>query len=465
MSQRFARVFPVLMLLSLLITACAAAPEAPVEDAPPPSGEVAPAGQPRSAQPHAMTAQIQVEEDSPNLIQPEDFTYLGAFRLPVEPGGGSNWDYSGQALTFYPEGDPGGAADGFPGSLFGAGHDHQLFVSEISIPAPVNSRNLEDLPVAETLQPFADITGGRFAEGDLPHLGIEYLPAGPGRPAEALYFVHGSHFQDFEPSHGWASLDLSAPAGPITIEGYTNYVTSDYLFAVPDSWAEANTGGASLITGRFREGVWAGGGPALLAIAPWRAGDSPAPGAEIGAIPLLLYGEQLPGMTDIVSTEDQWMNGYLEADHWFDAAWIGVNNRASVVFVGTKALGSAWYGFANGVVWEYDCAEQDPPTCPEVPEWPYDGRGYWAEDYQAQLLFFDPVDLAAVARGEGDPWQPQPYALLALDDVLYDPEIHLEEYRADLVGAMAFDSANGLLYVIERLADEYRSVVHVWRVG
>lgn len=59
-------------------------------------------------------------------------------------------------------------------------------------------------------------------------------------------------------------------------------------------------------------------------------------------------------------------------------------------------------------------------------------------------------------------WEPQPYAVMSIEPVLYDPDINLAEYRRDLLAAAAFDRANGFLYVIERLVDEYKSVVHVW---
>ena len=148
---------------------------------------------------------------------PEDLEYLGAFRLP-DAIGGSNWDYSGQGLTYYPGGDPDGPDDGFPGSLFGFGHDHHMQVSEISIPAPIISKNLDDLNTAVTLQPFADITGGIFnpEEMDLPVADLAYLPSQAGQDSGKLHFTFGQHFQDFEPSHGWAELDLSnpRPAGP-----------------------------------------------------------------------------------------------------------------------------------------------------------------------------------------------------------------------------------------------------------
>jgi len=45
-------------------------------------------------------------------------------------------------------------------------------------------------------------------------------------------------------------------------------------------------------------------------------------------------------------------------------------------------------------------------------------------------------------------------------------EYHVESgQQKHHVGAMAFDRERGLLYVFEPLADEDKSLVHVWRVG
>lgn len=399
-----------------------------------------------------------------DLIQPEDLVYRGFFRLP-EGSGKSNWEYSGHGLTFYPDGDPGGDQDGFPGSLFGFGHDHHLQVSEISIPVPVISRDLSDAPTAETLQPFADLTDGIFQpeQMTIPRAGLAYLPD----PVPRLHFAFGQHFQDFEPSHGWAGLDLDDPdaQGAWIFGEFTNYVTNDYLFEIPPVWAEAIAPGPLLASGRAREGLWSGRGPALFAYSPTGAGNPPARGEPLrGVLPLLLYGEQLPGQPDIVSSPSQSMLEYRDADHWWGGAWLTAGERSAVVMVGTKALGEEWYGFANGVIWEHDCAESQPPTCPEVPEWPYDNRGFWAEDFQAEMIFFDPADLAAVARGEMDSWIPQPYDVLILDPYLLDPALDPGNYKRDFVGDMAFDRENGLIYLMERLADEYRSVIHVWEM-
>ena len=133
-------------------------------------------------------------------IQPGDLVYQGAFRLPERAAGASNaesWEYGGQALAYCADGDPGGDADGYPGSLFGTGHDLSNYVSEISIPAPSTSRDLEQLNVATTLQQFHDIRGGLFDSLDeMPRVGLEYLPAQQGQTSPKLYMAWGQHHHD-----------------------------------------------------------------------------------------------------------------------------------------------------------------------------------------------------------------------------------------------------------------------------
>jgi len=400
-----------------------------------------------------------------DLIHAQDLIYQGYFRLP-EGSGGSDWDYSGHGLTYYPEGDPGGDSDRYPGSLFGFGHDHQLFVSEISIPAPTITDDPGAANIAVTIQPFSDLTDGIFRAEEMviPRAGIAYLAQTQPR----LHFTFGQHIQDFEVSHGWAGLDLDQPDahGPWVFDGYSNYITNDYLFEIPSDWAQAIAPGPLLASGRAREGLWSGRGPALFAYRPGDIESPPSAGTVLSdVIPLLLYGEQNTGQPDIVSTLDQEVIDYRQADHWWGGAWLTDGNGAAVIFAGTKALGNEWYGFANGVVWEHDCAEQAPPTCPDVPDWPYDNRGFWADSYQAQLIFYDPAELVAVTRGDLDSWEPQIYDTLALDEYLLDPTLNHGDYKRDLVGAVAFDRENGFLYLVERMADEYRSVIHVWEIS
>jgi hypothetical protein len=406
---------------------------------------------------------------SGELIQPKDITYLGAFRLPGASGG-SNWGYSGYAATFYPDGDSGGGDDGYPGSLFAIGHDQDQQVSEISIPVPVISqaKDADELNTATTLQPFSDITDGMFGYLEIPRAGLEYLSPQELQQTGKLYFSWGQHFEfERNPTHGWAETDLSDPqtAGAWHLDGYSPYTTNDYIFSIPESWADANTPGQLLATGRFRDGLWSGRGPALYAYGPWTEGNPPPSGSTLGNVtPLLLYGVQETGAIDIISNESQSMDGFSEADEWSGGEWLTAGNRSAVIFVGTKALGRTWYGFSNGV--EYPTSGDPGEVYPEVPPWPNDQRGWWAEDVEARIMFYDPADLAAVANGEMETWEPQPYATMSLDDYLFDPGYDYTRGKMTLVGDSAYDRENGFLYVFERLADEdEKSIVHVFRVG
>jgi hypothetical protein len=402
-----------------------------------------------------------------DLVLPEDLTYLGAFRLP-EGSNDSNWEYSGYAMTYYPDGDPQDQGDGYPGSLFAVGHDHQQFVSEISIPEPVISpgNNLDDLNTTETLKGFHDITGGAFGYLEIPRAGLAYLPPQGDQSSGKLHFAWGQHFEDEWPAtHGWSDLDLSAPntAGPWYIDGYSNYVTNDYMFEIPEDWASNYTPGLRLATGRFRDGHWSGLGPALFAIGPWAEGDPPPVGATLENVtPLLLYGEQQEGNFEIDISGEHSMITFSEPDEWSGGAWLTADDKSAVIFVGTKALGESWYGFANGVV--YPISGDPDEDYPDVPPWPHDSRGWWSEDIAAQILFYNPSDLAAVVTGAMEPWEPQPYATLDIDDYLLDPGYDHERQKRYLVGAVAFDRERSRLFIMERRADEDKSIVHVFQV-
>jgi len=475
------KVIPVLVLCALLsaIFACNFPGEngdPEIEEAVPLSGE---SSDQDTSDTESETAAEPVSEQPPpdidieqvDLIQPDDLVYIGAFRLP-DLDGDNTWQYSGQGLTYYPSGDPQGS-DGYTGSLFGFGHDQFLQVSEISIPVPVISTSVEELNTAEILQPFADISGGIYRAQDMviPVAGLEYLPAQQGQTSDKLYFTFGQHLQYFETSHGWSELDLAHPqaAGPWNFGSLTNYISNDYIFEIPFEWAETYTPGQRLASGRFREGLWGGAGPTLFAYAPWLDGNPPPADATLETItPLLLYGTPDTEFSPdtMVFDETMQMNGYQRADHWYGGSWLTADSRSAVIFTGTKALERSWYGFANGVVFEWGCDEQDPPTCPEVPAYPYDNRGFWAEDYEAQIIFFSPSELAAVAVGQIDTWEPQPYATMSIQEYLFDPELDVELFKRDFMGACAFDRENGRLFIFERLVrqDDSKSIIHVFEI-
>lgn len=445
-------------------------------------------------------------------LQPSDLTYLGAFKLPeVSTGLPAVWDWGGQAMTFYPGGDPGGGSDGFPGSLFATGLDTENYVSEISIPAPSTSRNLAALNAATTLQPLTDVRAGLFASFvELPRVGIEYVPAQAGQFSGHLYLAWGQHFHDdpglnIGPTHARCDLDLDVPAtegawwiGDATTaaQGFI-YSVNGYLFSIPDAWADAHVGGRKLATGRYRDGGWSGRGPSLIAYGPWldglAPGTPPPPDDELSYRTLLLYSHTRgddPGSYRL--------NGYSHADSWFGGAWLTAGSKSAVVFAGTKGAGYTWYGFstADGLaapplygegapcpyrVGEIMCTQPDgvtPCTAQELALCESEAvdpasRGWWASRFDAQLLFYDASDLAAVAAGTMQPYEPQPYASLDVDEHLFlnatQPDVTVYIGRGDQrhtrLGEPAYDRANGLLYVPELFADGYRPLIHVFQVS
>lgn len=380
------------------------------------------------------------------LLQPEDFTYVGAFRLPGNSGG-SSWEWSGPpgGMAYYPAGDADGPADGYPGSLFGTGYDVEMLFSEISIPVPVISpaKNPAVLNTAGTIQPFRDILGDLVAVSalEIPRVGMEYLPPQGDQTTGKLYFCWAEHIQERTLSHGWCELDLSTPetAGGWYVGDYRIYSINDYLFEIPSYWAEAYTPGKRLATGRFRDGGWSGQGPCLFAIGPWNQGNPPQPGIELEATPLLLYTS-----TEDFDAPQHTMEGYHHSDEWSGGAWITAGSKTAVIFVGTKGQGNCWYGDSNGPC--FDCAGE---------------RGWWSDRFEGQIIFYDPVDLAEVAQGRKQPHEPQPYASLDIDRHLYHIQSQQQWYH---VGAAAFDRERGHLYVFEPLADCDRSLVHTWKI-
>ena len=126
-----------------------------------------------------------------------------------------------------------------------------------------------------------------------------------------------------------------------------------------------------------------------------------------------------------------------------------------MILVGTKGHGKCWYGYANGLVWP------DKPPYPPVPPAPNDDRGWWSTTFTGQFIFFNPNDIAAVVTEKKKPYEPQPYAVMEIDDRLFAIK---SKQQLRHVGAASFDRERGFLYVFEFRGDGDKCLVHVWHV-
>ncbi len=425
-------------------------------------------------------------------LSPSDFHYIGAFRLPGNGDRPDTFAYGGSAVTYRPDGDRQGADDGFTGSLFITGHDRLAYgelpdgnkIAEISIPRPLSGVGIDELPTAAFLQGFSNAVGGHFSGLDeIPRVAMLYRADTSGG---RIHLAWGQHMQpEGVPSHGSISPRLEVPdfRGEWIVGSASPISTNGYLFEIPQEWADKYTTGRTIATGRFRDGGWSGMGPSLFAYAP--------PDKDV------VHGSHLPATT-LLSYEssrnsDEFtraLYGYQHPDEWEGGAFITTSDgRMGIIFVGTKSVGAKyWYGFVNPNGSDLACPEDA-----SIPQFPAcrlasgvlcpsadlkecndhnDYRGWWSTRFEAQILLYDPADLAKVASGELAAWQPQPYAHLSIDQYLFhnpsgvEPDmLGVGPQQRNRIGPTAYDRESNRLFVVELFADEAKPVVHVWRIS
>lgn len=480
-----------------LLTNPAEAPPQPGASPQLPTSPTSPVASPTSFLPITTKNPSYTPPPASERLQTSDLVYLGAFRLPQGGDRPLTFAYGGNAMTFNPNGDTGAPADGFPGSLFITGHDRLAYgelpdgsqVAEISIPAPAIAAEPASLPMAEFIQQFNNVAEGFFAQLDeIPRIGMAYLDHPATGPL--IHLSWGQHLDPDPPvaSHAWFSLDLSNPdvQGTWYIGSQPPYSVNGYMFEIPSAWADEYAAGRYLATGRFRDGGWSGMGPALFAYRPWvdANGTPPPSGSHLEETTLLLYDSSL--YSDNI---EHCLQGYQHPDEWEGGAWITTSSgKTTVLFAGTKSTGAKyWYGFANPAGPEYPCVAQDfvgqfdicrladgtPCPAEDLVECAghNDYRGWWSSHMDAWLILYDPADLARVAAGEIESWQPQPYASLDIDDLLYLNPAGIDTdmlgvgvQRRFRIGDVAYDRTNGRLYVLELFADQAQPVIHVWQI-
>lgn len=400
----------------------------------------------------------------PNLVSPAGVVYLGAFRLP------DYFSYAGEGIAYNRDGDGGetgtGAQDGYKGSLYvtNLNQMEQGMVAEFSIPAPVISaaKNLEELnEAAIILNPVnirpASVNSWPYV--DIWRTGLTYIPQ-----EKRLYSSWGYHYQvGGEKTASISCCDATDLSGSIKHGAWfvgnpnqppVDAMLNEYLFSLPQTWANVNTNGRALVTGRCRDGGLSGLGPTLYAVNLVGSNTPLAPGAQLDFTTLLKYGS-VEGTNEYEFPNS--IDGYKLCDAWRDASWVSAGSQSAVLFAGVKGLGNNWYGY-QGENMRHDWVILDTPY-PDFYNTDPDGKGWKANVYQPMAILYNPADLASVANGSMNSFQPQPYAAIRFDTSIFWG-------TSRTICSESYDNENKLLYVTEFGApSDGRLIIHVWRIN
>ncbi len=388
-------------------------------------------------------------EETLGLINPSsDFVYLGAFRLPDETSGDTKWNGGGRGMTFRADGDPTGDQDGFPGSLISHGKTDKSMISEFSIPKPVvsSTKNIDELPVATTLQGFVEITGGRQSSGlTTPTLSDIHVVQIQDEPKlSKLYWVMYNYYcaPDDELTFGCCELNFSQlnSQGAWNLGNIASNATSRYLFKIPEQFSKNYISGHTIAAGRCRVGSL---GPTLYAVKPWAAQALPYSGSAMDTVELLRYKSPYS------------VFNFSYNDELTDGVWVASYSKQAVIIGGRKGFRTA----ASGMETYGDLQPDD-----------HGSKGYHSNPDYSAMLFYDPVLFSKVIQGDLTSNEIQPYAVFNLHDYMFNSieraGHHFQRYTG--IGGMAFDDERYILYVsepeVEGLFSPGKPIIHVFLV-
>jgi hypothetical protein len=372
------------------------------------------------------------------LLQFSDLSYVGAFRLPANGANGDTFETGGMPVAYNP----------LNSSLFVGSRRGNI--AEVTIPAPMKSVGVVELPFARYIQPFSDPT-----ENNLRQIADSGVSLSGLLVSELRLYGTGFVYYDATNaqtlSHYSRSLKLSESTfkGMYAVgeKGKAGFV-SGYLATVPPEW-QAPLGG-SAITGQccipiVSRTSW---GPDAFAWNPARLGTiSPLP-----AIPLLYY----TGDHHTLGNWDGSNSTYGSTTQIGGVAIIAGTRTA--LFFGRNGTGPSCYGdgttnislagtrAADGATYCYD------PTS--------DYKGPHAYPYRYQVWAYDLNDWAAVKAGRKQPWEVVPYGVWPLSLPTPTPD--------GVIGGIGYDAARQLVYLSQMYADldgyASRPVIHVFDI-
>lgn len=385
------------------------------------------------------------DDDSNNTnstnLQPGDLTYQGAFRLP------SDFDWGARGMALYTQGGT--------NYLLVTGPDpDKAYFGRVTIPSPAKANSWNSLGqeanLVSGLTDFgASIVNSVDTETALVS-GIEYVSQQGSQTSGKLYGSIDNWYGVNEESHPtiwFSNINGSNPQGPFQLGSASDYdyhgnKSGDYLFTVPDWYANQYLGGRTLMTGKSRGAFHGSQGPSLIAFDPATLDN---PSGNLDALSVLWYRINTECAAPNVTNKSVCdFPNFTFCDKWEGGSFVENGNKRAILIYGVKGLGDNNYGI--------------PPasSCEE-------SRGYYCDPLERQVLFYDVDQIGEIAQGERDPWTVTPYKTWRPSDFfLGDSNGH----TCGQAGDMTFDSENNRLYIIEKgCGDNNSAAVHVYNVN
>ena len=436
-------------------------------------------------------------------LQPADLTYQGAFLVPTTTFFETWCDYlstyRGCALSYRASGDGG---NGTLLASFGTAMA-ELRLSNIT-------PRMTTLQTATVLNSSAAMTSGGLSGVSTNDStgGIKLVTARGNQTTDKLYFgayeYYNVNVRDYN-SLGIANLNFSAPGaqglwhpGPYVVGSNEWSIApkhGEYVFSVPQAWADVNLGGRSVFVGRTRESAGAGGaaGPVLTAIAPLNTTSLPPAPSALAATPLMTFDTNVAVPNSGTGWQKWRMGGdpdwdyYSVMDRVKDGEFVEAGNKRAVVLVmrhGTfnnqNPCTDANGGFGYNGGFCVNPAGTTPPWCYgsgysvcSLAGPASDGSGFHAGPYKGRLVFIDPDDLAAVYAGSKQPDAVDGYAVYDLMSDWGAPSGTVEDRNGgNEPCGIAYNSTTGKMYVCQSNGNDPNGhpnpawpVIHVYQVS
>src|SRR5690554_4316617 len=206
-TSRYATLHVLAALLAGASLAACSEPDSPGET-PDPDGGTLDAGQDADRQDDAGEDADTSGEDEetgedlgPTHVTPDDFNFVGAFRVPSAQFGVSNMNFSEGPIALHPERN----------SVFLVGHAHQQAIAEFEIPELVNSSVVAELNTApDPLQGFAGVLNRVDNPQAIDRVGgLAFLEDGEGEGYDLL--IHAYEYYDAPADNTHTTLMLRDP--------------------------------------------------------------------------------------------------------------------------------------------------------------------------------------------------------------------------------------------------------------